>query len=128
MLSGSPVCNRGDQEDMSLIPLEKFTDEAREALARVQQLLVRLRHNQLDAEHLLLALLGDPDGLIKAAFGKLDGFQPALLLEWLRTELGRRPVAAQNGPLYVAPRAKQALDAALTDAERRGDQFASTEH
>src|SRR5207253_8622575 len=112
----------------SLIPLEKFTDEAREALARVQQLLLRLRHNQLDAEHLLLALLGDPDGLIKAAFAKLDGFQPALLLEWLRTELGGRPVAAQNGPLYVTPRAKQVLDAALADAERRGDQFASTEH
>ena len=50
-----------------LIPLERFTDEAREALARVQQLLLRLRHNQVDAEHLLLALLGEPDGLVKAA-------------------------------------------------------------
>src|SRR5207249_2473864 len=58
----------------ALIPLERFTDEAREALARVQQLLLRLRHNQLDAEHLLLALLAEPDGLIKAAVGKLDGF------------------------------------------------------
>src|SRR6266853_2261035 len=57
---------------MSLIPLERFTDEAREALARVQQLLLRLRHNQLDAEHLLLGLLGEPDGLVKAAFQKLD--------------------------------------------------------
>src|SRR6478609_1549822 len=51
--------------------------------ARVQQLLVRLRHNQLDAEHLLLSLLGEPDGLIKAAFDKLDSFQPSQLLEWL---------------------------------------------
>src|SRR6476661_7784290 len=84
-----------------LIPLERFTDEAREALARVQQLLLRLRHNQLDAEHLLLGLLGEPDGLVKAAFEKLDGFQPAVLLEWLRSELARRPVAAQPGPIYV---------------------------
>jgi ATP-dependent Clp protease ATP-binding subunit ClpC len=111
-----------------VIPLERFTEEAREALARVQQLLLRLRHNQLDAEHLLLGLLGEPDGLVKAAFQKLDGFQPALLLEWLRTELGRRPVAAQPGPIYVTPRAKQALDQALADAQQRGDQFASTEH
>ena len=65
-----------------MIPLERFTEEAREALARVQQLLLRLRHNQLDAEHLLLGLLGEPDGLVKAAFQKLDDFQPALLLEW----------------------------------------------
>jgi ATP-dependent Clp protease ATP-binding subunit ClpC len=111
-----------------LIPLERFTDEAREALARVQQLLLRLRHNQLDAEHLLLALLGEPDGLIRAAFQKIDGFQPAVLLQWLRDELGRRPVATQSGAIYVTPRAKQALDAALADAQQRGDQFASTEH
>jgi ATP-dependent Clp protease ATP-binding subunit ClpC len=111
-----------------VIPLERFTEEAREALARVQQLLFRLRHNQLDAEHLLLALLGEPDGLIKAAFQKLDGFQPALLLEWLRAELSRRPVAAQPNPVYITARAKQALDQALADAQQRGDQFAGTEH
>src|SRR5712675_1519678 len=99
---------------MSLIPLEKFTDEAREALARV--------------EHLLLGLLGEPDGLVKAAFQKIEGFQPAVLLEWLRTELSRRPVAAQSGALYITPRGKQALDQALADAQQRGDQFAGTEH
>ena len=111
-----------------MIPLERFTEEAREALARVQQLLFRLRHNQLDAEHLLLGLLGEPDGLVKAAFQKLDGFQPALLLEWLRTELSRRPVAAQTGSIYVTARAKEALDQALATAQQRGDQFAGTEH
>jgi ATP-dependent Clp protease ATP-binding subunit ClpC len=111
-----------------LIPLERFTEEAREALARVQQLLLRLRHNQLDAEHLLLGLLGEPDGLVKAAFQKLDEFQPALLLEWLRSELSRRPVAAQTNAIYVTARAKNALDQALADAQLRGDQFAGTEH
>jgi ATP-dependent Clp protease ATP-binding subunit ClpC len=111
-----------------VIPLERFTEEAREALARVQQLLARLRHNQLDAEHLLLALLGEPDGLVKAAFQKLDGFQAAMLLAWLRNELSRRPVAAQAGPVYITPRAKAVLDNALADAQQRGDQFAGTEH
>jgi ATP-dependent Clp protease ATP-binding subunit ClpC len=111
-----------------LFPLEKLTEEAREALVRVQQLLLRLRHNQLDTEHLLLALLGEPDGLVKAAVQKLDGFQPAQLLEWLRAELSRRPIAAQTGTIYVTARAKQALDQALADAQQRGDQFAGTEH
>ncbi len=111
-----------------MIPLERFTEEAREALARVQQLLLRLRHNQLDAEHLLLGLLGEPDGLVKAAFQKLDEFQPALLLEWLRTELSHRPVAAQTNAIYITARAKSALDQALADAQQRGDQFAGTEH
>ena len=111
-----------------MIPLERFTEEAREALARVQQLLLRLRHNQLDAEHLLLGLLGEPDGLVKAAFQKLDEFQPAMLLEWLRTELSQRPVAAQTNAIYITARAKNALDQALADAQQRGDQFAGTEH
>ena len=111
-----------------MIPLERFTDEAREAFARVQQLLTRLRHNQLDAEHLLLALLGEPNGLVRAAFQKLDGFQPAMLLEWLRIELARRPTTAQAGALYVTPRAKRVFDIALADAQQRGDQFAGTEH
>jgi ATP-dependent Clp protease ATP-binding subunit ClpC len=111
-----------------LIPLERFTNEAREALERVQQLLLRLRHNQLDAEHLLLSLLGDPDGLIKAAFAKLDGFQPQMLLEWLRAELGRRPVATQPGSVFITARAAKVLQQALQDAQKRGDQFASTEH
>jgi ATP-dependent Clp protease ATP-binding subunit ClpC len=111
-----------------LIPLERFTNEAREALERIQQLLLRLRHNQLDAEHLLLGLLGEPDGLVKAAVQKLEGFQPAQLLEWLRAELSRRPVAAQPGPLFITPRARNAIQQALADAQRRGDQFAGTEH
>jgi ATP-dependent Clp protease ATP-binding subunit ClpC len=112
-----------------LIPLEKFTEEARKALANVQQLLLRLRHNQLDAEHLLLALLGDPDGLVQAAFQQLPGFEAARLLQWLRDELARRPVATNaSGALYITPRAHTAISAALADAERRGDQFAGTEH
>src|SRR5579864_4266499 len=89
---------------------------------------MRLRHNQLDAEHLLLALLGEPDGLVRAAFQKLDGFQAAVLLGWIRNELSRRPTAQPSSNLYVTPRAKRALDMALADAERRGDQFAGTEH
>jgi ATP-dependent Clp protease ATP-binding subunit ClpC len=112
-----------------LIPLEKFTEQARKVLANVQQLLLRLRHNQLDAEHLLLALLGDPDGLVQAAFQLLPGFDAARLLQWLRDELSRRPVAANaSGALYITPRAHTAISTALADAERRGDQFAGTEH
>ena len=103
-----------------MIPLERLTEEAREALARVQQLLFRLRHNQLDAEHLLLALLGEPDGLVKAAFQKLDNFRPQQLLEWLRAELSKRPQAQQQG---AAQRDKDAAERALKqqqeDAQRQ---------
>jgi ATP-dependent Clp protease ATP-binding subunit ClpC len=111
-----------------VIPIERFTEEARAVLARVQQLLARLRQSQMDAEHLLLALLAEPDGLVKAAVEKQGSFDPARLLSWLREELAKRPLAAQPGPIYVMPRARKAIEAALADAEKRGDQFAGTEH
>jgi len=116
-----------------LIPLEKFTEQARRVLANVQQLLARLRHNQLDSEHLLVALLGEPDSLVQAAFQRQTGFAPAKLLEWLRADLARRPTATATSTgapdaLYVTPRAHAAIQAALADAERRGDQYAGTEH
>jgi ATP-dependent Clp protease ATP-binding subunit ClpC len=112
-----------------VIPLEKFTESARKVLANVQQLLLRLRHNQLDAEHLLLALLSDPDGLVQAALQQLPDFDAAKLLQWLRDELARRPVAANaSGALYITPRAHTAITNALADADKQGDQFAGTEH
>src|SRR5258707_1852399 len=51
-----------------------------------------------------------------------------MLLEWLRTELSQRPVAAQTNAIYITARAKAALDLALASAQQRGDQFAGTEH
>src|SRR5260221_13067801 len=51
-----------------------------------------------------------------------------MLLEWLRTELSQRPVAAQTNAIYIPARGKTALDQALADAQQRGDQFAGTEH
>ena len=41
-----------------MIPVEKLTEQARQALGRSQDLLLKLRHNALDSEHLLLILLG----------------------------------------------------------------------
>jgi ATP-dependent Clp protease ATP-binding subunit ClpC len=111
-----------------LLPIDRFTDEARAAFARVQELILRLRHNQLDSEHLLLALLGNPDGLIQAAFQKLDGFDAAKLLEWLRSDLAGRPTSPQQGAVMVTPRARTAIQLALASAEKRGDKFAGTEH
>ena len=55
-----------------MIPVEKLTEQARQALGRSQELLLKLRHNALDSEHLLLILLGQRDGLVPQAFKHLD--------------------------------------------------------
>jgi ATP-dependent Clp protease ATP-binding subunit ClpC len=113
--------------EVAMIPFEKFTEQARMALARAQELLARLQHNALDTEHLLLVLLGQADGLVAESLAKL-GFDRRPVLERLQTNLSLRPKAALSGSLYMTTRLKGMLDRALADAERRGDAFVGTEH
>src|ERR671911_2849602 len=110
-----------------MVPFEKLTEQARQTLARSQELLVRLGHNALDTEHLLLVLLGQRDGPVPMALKQLDT-SPAAVLEALQQELARRPSAGQGGSLYITTRANGVVDRAMADAERRGDSFVGTEH
>jgi len=111
-----------------MISPERFTDQAREALGRAQERVVRLRHPALDTDHLLLALVGQPEGLVAEALKRLD-VDAALAATRLETVLNGRPRGnvAQGGP-YITTRAKAALDAAAADAQQRGDAFVGTEH
>ncbi len=110
-----------------MIPIEKLTEQARQALGRSQDLLMRLRHNALDSEHLALVLLGQREGLVPLALKQLE-ISPAAVLERLQAELARRPSAPQAGALYITNRANTVLDRALSEAEGRGDSFVGTEH
>jgi ATP-dependent Clp protease ATP-binding subunit ClpC len=110
-----------------MIPIDKLTEQARQALGRTQELLLRLRHNALDTEHLLLVLLGQRDGLVPLALKHL-GASPAPVLEQLQRDLARRPTASQTNTLYMTNRANAVFQRALDDAERRGDSFVGTEH
>ena len=42
---------------------EKFTERAQETVQRAQAIMLDHNHNQLDAEHVLLALLQEADAL-----------------------------------------------------------------
>ena len=116
---------------MGMIPFEKFTEQARAALARAQELVARLQHNALDTEHLLLVLLGQAEGLVAEAV-RQRGFDRQAALKRLQDDLGRRPrgagVAAQSSGLYVTNRLRETLNRALALADQHGDQFVGTEH
>jgi len=110
-----------------MIPVEKLTEQARQALGRSQDLLLKLRHNALDSEHLLLILLGQRDGLVPLAFKQLD-VSPAQALDRLQRDLAARPATLNGSSLYITNRVNAAFQRAQEDAERRGDQFVGTEH
>jgi ATP-dependent Clp protease ATP-binding subunit ClpC len=110
-----------------MIPVEKLTEQARQALGRSQELLLKLRHNALDSEHLLLILLGQRDGLVPLAFTHLD-VSPAPVLDRLQRDLAARPATLNGSSLYITNRVSAAFQRAQEDAERRGDQYVGTEH
>jgi len=110
-----------------MIPVEKLTEQARQALGRSQELLVKLRHNALDSEHLLLILLGQREGLVPLAFKHL-GASPAPILEKLQRDLASRPATLNGSSLYITNRVSAAFQRAQEDADRRGDQYVGTEH
>src|SRR3954447_15546075 len=110
-----------------MIPVEKLTEQARQALGRSQDLLLKLRHNALDSEHLLLILLGQREGLVPLAFKHLDA-SPAPVLDRLQRDLAARPATLNGSSLYITNRVNAAFQRAQEDAERRGDQFVGTEH
>ena len=109
----------------------KFTAKGREAVLGAQQLLQRYHHNQLDAEHLLLAMLESEGGLVPQV---LEGLQVdrAALLRGVEKALGSRPQVTGPGAgteqIYITPQAGRVFDLALEEARRFGDSFAGCEH
>ncbi|MGH2461418.1 MAG: Clp protease N-terminal domain-containing protein, partial [Chloroflexota bacterium] len=109
---------------------ERFTERAQEALQHAQQLLVELRHNQLDVEHLLLALLDQQEGLAVEILERLGVDVQAFRRRiWEALESSPRVYQAGGvGQVYMTPRLKFVFDRAIEEANRLRDEYVSTEH
>jgi len=107
---------------------DQLTVKAQEALQAAQQTAERRRHQQLDVEHLLLALVRQRDGLIPSLLKKL-GVAPDALATQLDASLDRIPaVSGQTAPLSLAPRVAALFDQAEREADQLKDDYISTEH
>ena len=69
---------------------QQFTEKSREALSMAQQLTVQYHHQEVAQEHLALALLSDPQGLIPQLLTKM-GKAPQEIASRLETMLSRMP-------------------------------------
>ncbi|MGI5837373.1 MAG: ATP-dependent Clp protease ATP-binding subunit, partial [Chloroflexota bacterium] len=106
--------------------VNRFTEKAQEALASSQRLAEQNNNNQLEPEHLLLALLEQQDGVVPQIVQKLGVSMPALIQQF-RREVERFPKVF-GAQLYLSPRLKKLTDTAETEAERLKDEYISTEH
>ena len=110
-----------------MIRFDKLTIKAQEALQSAQEIAQKLNHQEVDCEHLLLALIEQPEGLVRPVLEKL-GLSPDALVQKLDDELNRRPQVQGAAETYLSKSLRQALDAAQTHADKLKDQYVSTEH
>jgi ATP-dependent Clp protease ATP-binding subunit ClpB len=105
---------------------QKFTIKAQEAVQSAQELASSRQHPSLEPLHLLLALVQQDEGVVPALLQKL-GIQPGALAQQIESSLSKRPTV-QGAQLALDPELDRAFREALSEMEKLGDQFISTEH
>ena len=114
---------------MAVMRFDKFTFKAQEAIQQAQKLAEEHQHQTIDVEHLLLALVEQPEGVVQPILSKM-GVNRGQLTGRLNEELRRLPQVSgvPQGQAFITPRLEKILNAALSEAERLKDEYVSTEH
>jgi ATP-dependent Clp protease ATP-binding subunit ClpB len=111
--------------------LNRLTQMSQQALSAAQDVATRRSHPEVDGEHLLLALLDQPEGLVPRLLTAMGADRDALRSD-LEAELGRKPrttrPAAQPGQVSVTQRLARVLEAAQREAAPMKDEYVSVEH
>ena len=109
--------------------IEKFTLKAQEVLQEAKSIAERKHHQQIDVEHVLLALLDQKEGIVIPILQKL-GSNPDLIASQLGDELNRVPqvTGRGTGQVYLSSRLNEIFNNAWKEAERLKDEYMSTEH
>ena len=111
--------------------LNRFTVKAREGLASAQTLTFERGHQQVDVEHLLMALLRQERGLAPSILNKAEIQVDGLCRSVEQHLEGLPEVESSSGAvdsLYVTPRLNALLSRAEKEAKDLHDQFVSVEH
>ena len=105
---------------------DKFTLRGQEAVQTAVEFAERSQNQQVEPEHLLVAMLGQPEGTVRPILGKLGANADAVMNETVAA-INRFPKVT-GGQQYFSPRTSQIFSAAQKQAEAMKDEFISTEH
>ncbi len=108
--------------------LNRFTEKAQEAVASAKQLAVQFGQQQIDVEHLFLALLEQQDGLAAKVLVKA-GAPLDRLTERVRKQLEKLPRVSDvsDDRMYLTPRLERLFRRAEEEAKRVQDEFVSAD-
>ncbi|HQN18911.1 MAG TPA: Clp protease N-terminal domain-containing protein, partial [Syntrophobacteraceae bacterium] len=109
----------------------KFTIPSQQSIQEAQTKAIRFGHMEADGEHLLLALIEQPEGLIPRLLQRME-IPVDRIHERLEQELARKPRVSgpgvEPGKIYISQRLTKLLVKAQDEAKRLKDEYVSTEH
>jgi ATP-dependent Clp protease ATP-binding subunit ClpB len=106
--------------------LDKFTLRGQEAIQAGIELAERSQNQQVEPEHILCAMLEQPEGIVRPLLGKL-GANVQVVINDCQAAVSRFP-RVQGGQEYFSPRLSQIFTAAQKQSEQMKDEYISTEH
>jgi len=115
-----------------MMRFDRFTERAQEAAQRAAEIIQRYGHNQIDTEHILLALIEQPEGSISHIFQILNIQENDISdrIDYVLKNTQKASIFGNRGEgqVFITPRVKRIVDVANQEANRVKDEFISTEH
>ncbi len=109
------------------IRFDRFTIKAQEAFQEAQTIALDRGQQQLEVEHLLLALINQKEGLTLQLLQKL-GANTGGIISQLEEEIDKLPRVEGPGQIYMSTRLNNAAEAAFNEMKNLRDEYLSTEH
>jgi ATP-dependent Clp protease ATP-binding subunit ClpC len=114
-----------------MMRFDRFTERAQEAAQRAAEIIQRYGHNQIDTEHILLALIEQPQGVIPQILEilKVDTVSLTESLDYILKNSPKANIFGGGaGQIFITPRVKRIIDLANEEANKLNDEYISTEH
>ncbi|MCM3570037.1 ATP-dependent protease ATP-binding subunit ClpC [Neobacillus mesonae] len=103
----------------------RFTERAQKVLALAQEEAIRLGHNNIGTEHILLGLIREGEGIAaKALYGL--GLGSDKIQKEVENLIGKGQESSQI--IHYTPRAKKVIELSMDEARKLGHSYVGTEH
>ncbi|WP_079525071.1 ATP-dependent protease ATP-binding subunit ClpC [Halobacillus hunanensis] len=103
----------------------RFTERAQKVLALAQEEAVRLGHNNIGTEHILLGLVSEGEGIAAKSLTAL-GLEASKIQQEVEKLIGKGEKVSQT--IHYTPRAKKVIELSMDEARKLGHSYVGTEH
>src|SRR3989454_11195347 len=107
--------------------IEQFTEKAREAISEANELAKQYNHSQIEAEHLLAALLSQEGGVVQQVIQKVGG-NLTTAQRMINADIERMPRTFGGSEPSISPRLRKLLEEAWKEMHNFHDEYLSVEH